>query len=145
AWSRAGRCPTVARGSARPASRSVAQGGGGRPRARPARRDDGPEPRDLGARRPARTAAHLPRRRGGGRRAPPGHLPRGDPAGGSSRPGPGTRKTMSDIIRTGDVVDELVTDEGSVVLVETPRGHNLVRLSLLGQLIRELAAEGISM
>jgi hypothetical protein len=52
---------------------------------------------------------------------------------------------VSEIIRTADVVDELETDEGAVVLVETPQGHNLVRLSVLGQLIRELAAEGISM
>jgi hypothetical protein len=50
---------------------------------------------------------------------------------------------MSDIVQTGDAVDELVTDEGAVVLVKTPRGHNLVRLSVLGQLIRVLAAEGI--
>lgn len=51
---------------------------------------------------------------------------------------------MSDIVRTCDVVDELVTDEGAVVLVKAPRGNHVVRLSLLGQLIRELAGEGIS-
>lgn len=52
---------------------------------------------------------------------------------------------MSGIVRTCDVVDELATDEGSVVLVGVPGSHHLVRLSVLGQLIRELAVEGIPM
>lgn len=52
---------------------------------------------------------------------------------------------MSDVLRTCQVVDELVTDEGAVVLLEAGAGHRVVRLSVLGQLIRELAAEGIPM
>ena len=52
---------------------------------------------------------------------------------------------MKGIVRTCEVVDELVTDDGAVVLVRTQSGHRVVRLSLLGQLIRELAAAGIAM
>lgn len=52
---------------------------------------------------------------------------------------------MSEVIRSCDVVDELVTDEGSVVLQEVGGGHHIARLSVLGQLVRELAAEGISL
>jgi hypothetical protein len=49
-----------------------------------------------------------------------------------------------EMVHTSPVVDELVTDEGSVVLISTPNGHRVVRLSLLGQLIRELAVGGIA-
>jgi hypothetical protein len=52
---------------------------------------------------------------------------------------------MSDIVRTCQVVDELVTDDGAVVLLEAGAGHRVVRLSVLGQLIRELAVDGIPM
>jgi len=51
---------------------------------------------------------------------------------------------MSDLIRTCDVVDELSSDDGAVVLVGSSGNHRVVRLSVLGQLIRELASEGIS-
>ena len=47
-------------------------------------------------------------------------------------------------IRRCEVVDELVTEDGAVVLVETATGHHVVRLSVLGQLIRELAAQDIT-
>lgn len=49
----------------------------------------------------------------------------------------------TELVRANPVVDELVTDEGSVVLVSTPSGHRVVRLSLLGQLIREVAVSAI--
>lgn len=52
---------------------------------------------------------------------------------------------MSGVIRTTPVVDELVTEDGAVVLLVAPGGYRVVRLSVLGQLIRELAAGGISM
>jgi hypothetical protein len=48
------------------------------------------------------------------------------------------------MVRTCPVQDELVTDEGSVVLLRARGGHRVIRLSVLGQLIRELAAEAIS-
>jgi hypothetical protein len=52
---------------------------------------------------------------------------------------------VSEIIRTCKVMDELVSDDGAVVLVAAEVGHRVVRLSVLGQLIRGLAAEGITM
>ena len=48
------------------------------------------------------------------------------------------------IVRTCQVVDELATEDGAVVLLAASAGHQLVRLSVLGQVIRELAAEGIT-
>lgn len=49
------------------------------------------------------------------------------------------------IVRARPVIDELVTDEGAVVLIDGSGGHRVARLSVLGQLIRELAVEGISL
>lgn len=49
----------------------------------------------------------------------------------------------TEVVHANPVVDELVTDEGSVVLISTPSGHRVVRLSLLGQLIRELTGSAI--
>lgn len=51
---------------------------------------------------------------------------------------------MSEIVRTCTVVDELVSDDGAVVLIEAEGEHRVLRLSVLGQLIRELASEGIT-
>lgn len=51
---------------------------------------------------------------------------------------------MSDLLRTSPVLDELRDEDGAVVLQEKDGGHRVVRLSPLGQLIRELATEGIS-
>lgn len=51
---------------------------------------------------------------------------------------------MSDIVRTRGVLDELISEDGAVVLVGSTESHRVVRLSVLGQLIRELAIEGIS-
>jgi hypothetical protein len=48
------------------------------------------------------------------------------------------------MVRACPVEDELVTDEGSVVLLRARGSHRVVRLSMLGQLIRELAVEAIS-
>jgi hypothetical protein len=42
-----------------------------------------------------------------------------------------------------EVLDELVGDDGSVVLVAVPGGHRVVRLSTLGQAVRELATGGV--
>jgi hypothetical protein len=52
---------------------------------------------------------------------------------------------VSEIVRTCTVIDELVSDDGAVVLIAAEGDHRVVRLSALGQLIRELAAEGITM
>ena len=52
---------------------------------------------------------------------------------------------MSEIVRTCAVVDELVSDDGAVVLIAAASEHRVVRLSVLGQLIRELAGEGVTM
>jgi hypothetical protein len=48
------------------------------------------------------------------------------------------------VIRTCEVLDELVAEDGAVVLVEAATGDRVVRISVFGQLIRELAAEGIT-
>ena len=47
------------------------------------------------------------------------------------------------VVRTRPVVDELVGDDGAVVLVLADDAHRVVRISVLGQTIRELAADGI--
>ena len=47
-------------------------------------------------------------------------------------------------VRTCQVVDELTAEDGAVVLLAGAAGHLLVRLSVLGQVIRELAADGIT-
>jgi hypothetical protein len=47
------------------------------------------------------------------------------------------------VVRTRPVVDELVGDDGAVVLVLSDDAHRVVRISVLGQTIRELAADGI--
>lgn len=52
--------------------------------------------------------------------------------------------TGEGVLRALPVVDELVTEEGAVVLVRTSLSHKVVRLSVLGQLIREIAADGIT-
>lgn len=52
---------------------------------------------------------------------------------------------MSDTFRTCPVLDELVDEDGAVVLQQDGSGHRVIRLSPLGQLIRELAVEGISL
>lgn len=52
---------------------------------------------------------------------------------------------MSEIITALAVVDELASDDGVLVLVETRGAHRVVRLSVLGQAIRELAADGITL
>ena len=49
------------------------------------------------------------------------------------------------VVRTRPVVDELVGDDGAVVLVLREDAHRVVRISVLGQLIRELAADGITL
>jgi hypothetical protein len=49
-----------------------------------------------------------------------------------------------DLVRACPVVDELISDDGAVVLLARAEGHRVVRLSVLGQLIRELAADSIT-
>jgi hypothetical protein len=48
------------------------------------------------------------------------------------------------VVRSAPVLDELVGDDGAVVLMVHETSHRVVRLSVLGQTIRELAADGIS-
>lgn len=52
---------------------------------------------------------------------------------------------MSEIITALAVVDDLVSEDGALVLVEAGGAHRVVRLSVLGQAIRELAAEGVTL
>ena len=47
------------------------------------------------------------------------------------------------VVSSAPVLDELVGEDGAVVLVAHGSGHRVVRLSVLGQMIRELAADGI--
>jgi hypothetical protein len=44
------------------------------------------------------------------------------------------------LIQRGDVVDHLTTDDGAVVLLRVPGGHELVRLSDLGAAVFDLLA-----
>jgi hypothetical protein len=47
------------------------------------------------------------------------------------------------VVSSAPVLDELVGEDGAVVLVSHGSGHRVVRLSVLGRMIRELAADGI--
>lgn len=51
---------------------------------------------------------------------------------------------VGQIVRAQPVLDELSDEDGALVLVETGGVHRVVRLSALGQLIRDLAKSGIS-
>ena len=46
-------------------------------------------------------------------------------------------------VRAVPVLDELAGEDGAVVLVASGPTHRVVRLSLLGQTVRRLAADGI--
>jgi hypothetical protein len=50
---------------------------------------------------------------------------------------------MDVVVRSAPVLDQLVGDDGAVVLRVHETTHRVVRLSVLGQTIRELAAHGI--
>ena len=52
---------------------------------------------------------------------------------------------MSEIITALAVVDELASEDGALALVESRGAHRVVRLSALGQAIRELAADGVTL
>ena len=46
------------------------------------------------------------------------------------------------VVRLGPVVDVLTTEEGTVALVEREVGHQVVRVSDLGSVVRERREEG---
>ncbi|NUR80525.1 MAG: hypothetical protein HOQ21_08790 [Dermatophilaceae bacterium] len=49
------------------------------------------------------------------------------------------------VVTATEVADALVGDDGAVVLVVSGGQHQVLRLSLLGQAIREIAATGVPM
>ena len=49
------------------------------------------------------------------------------------------------VVRAIAVADALVGDGGAVVLVESSSGHQVVRISPMGQAVREMAAVGVPM
>lgn len=49
-------------------------------------------------------------------------------------------------VRASAVLDELVSDEGSILLVGSDTaGHRVLRITTLGQAIRELSTQGIAL
>ena len=53
---------------------------------------------------------------------------------------------MKDVTVTSTaVVDELVADDGAVVLVDNGGQHRVLRLSVMGQVVREIARPGVSL
>lgn len=52
---------------------------------------------------------------------------------------------MSLVVKACPVLDELVTDEGAVVLFGADGHRRVARLSVLGQLVRELADDEITL
>jgi len=49
------------------------------------------------------------------------------------------------VVRTTRVLDELVTDDGAVLLVSIADGHRVLRVSPLAQAVRELARDGMAL
>lgn len=49
------------------------------------------------------------------------------------------------VVHTTRVLDELVTDDGAVLLVSIAHGHRVLRVSPLAQAVRELARDGMSL
>ena len=47
------------------------------------------------------------------------------------------------VVTTSAVVDDLVTEDGAVVLVDSARGPQVLRLSPLAQAVREIAQGGV--
>ncbi|MGO4599356.1 hypothetical protein [Terrabacter sp. 2RAF25] len=47
------------------------------------------------------------------------------------------------VVTASEVADVLVGDDGSVVLVESAGQHQVLRLSVLGQAVREIAVSGV--
>ena len=52
----------------------------------------------------------------------------------------------SPVVHTAVVLDELVSDDGALLLVgDDVTGHRVLRITILGQEIRDLASDGIAL